>query len=76
MTILLLILLLLHPPSGFIYLSFVKEAAPLFTTALRKLTVCSSNPLLKQHLIGIPGYVTYRGETVLIINEVEVFVLT
>jgi hypothetical protein len=35
----------IHPPSGFIYLSLVKEATPLFTTALRKLTVCSRNLL-------------------------------
>ena len=45
MTMLLLILLLIHPPSEFIYLSLVKETAALFSTALRKLTVCSSNLL-------------------------------
>jgi hypothetical protein len=40
---LLLIFLLIHPPYEFIYLSLIKEAAPLLTTALRKLTVCPSN---------------------------------
>jgi hypothetical protein len=34
---------IIHPPYEFIYLSLVKEAAPLLTTALRKLNVCSSN---------------------------------
>jgi hypothetical protein len=38
--VVILILLLIHPPSELIYLSFVKEAAPLLTTTLRKLTVC------------------------------------
>jgi hypothetical protein len=40
---LLLIFLLIHTPYEFIYLSLIKEAAPLLTTALRKLTVCTSN---------------------------------
>jgi hypothetical protein len=51
--VVILILLLIHPPYEFIYLSLVKEAAPLLTTALRKLTVCSSN-LLNSSPYGTP----------------------